>query len=136
MTAIGAQAHARTVHIEENKLKSEHFISACRPESTGVSELGRIRPSPFGLSRHLNSVIRLFSARLRTSLATPLAVMTNSWGTPNFTQGSDRSDIKMEGILSKLLVADNEVIQKVSGNKCVASREMLLLLCMISRSLY
>ncbi|KAE8750906.1 hypothetical protein FOCC_FOCC002334 [Frankliniella occidentalis] len=39
--------------------------------------------------------------------------MTNSlWGQPVFTQGSDSSDTKMEAILNKLLVADNEVIQK------------------------
>ncbi|KAJ1525478.1 hypothetical protein ONE63_010288 [Megalurothrips usitatus] len=39
--------------------------------------------------------------------------MTNSpWGQPVFIQGSAVSDIKMEAILSKLLVADNEVITK------------------------
>lgn len=39
--------------------------------------------------------------------------MTNSpWAQPVFAQGADGIDIKMEAILSKLLVADNEVIQK------------------------
>ncbi|XP_034255922.1 importin-4-like [Thrips palmi] len=39
--------------------------------------------------------------------------MTNSpWAQPVFMQGAGSTDIKMEAILAKLLVADNEVIQK------------------------
>lgn len=56
-----------------------------------------------------------FDQRAESVASRVFAAMTNSpWAQPVFAQGADgTTDIKMEAILSKLLVADNEVIQKV-----------------------